>query len=95
MKQTPEQAAEYLYPYEKVTLARGNICLSCWRVKRDAFKAGAEWQKRQDELTWEDIKRIVKIADSMLTGTAWDAVEYPNEQKYYEEVLRRYKEEKK
>lgn len=60
-----------------------------------AAKAGAEWQKKQDELTWEDIKRIIQIADSMLTGTAWDAVDYPDEQKYYEQVLEKYKEEKK
>lgn len=72
----------------------GSMCSA-----RIGFVEGAEWQKKQDELTWEDIKRIVKIADLMLTGTAWDAIwdamEYPNEQKYYEEVLRRYKEEKK
>lgn len=44
------------------------------------------------ELTWEDVKAIVSIADSMLTHTAWDEIDYPDERKYYEEVLRRYNE---
>lgn len=42
------------------------------------------------ELTWEDVKAIVNIADSMLTHTAWDEIDYPDERKYYEEVLRRF-----
>lgn len=44
-------------------------------------------------LTWEDVKRIVEIADSMLTHTAWDDIDFPSEQAYYEEVLRRYKDQ--
>ena len=89
-----EQVAKYLYPYEKVTLARGNICLSCWKVKRDAFKAGAEWQKKQDELTWENIRQIVKIADMLLVDGD-NSKKFPEEQRYYEEILKLYKEEKK
>lgn len=45
-----------------------------------------------EELTWEDVKAIVNIADSMLTHTAWDEIDYPDEKKYYEEVLRRFNE---
>lgn len=44
----------------------------------------------KEKLTWEDVKAIVTIADSMLTHTAWDAIDWPDEQKYYEEVLRRF-----
>ena len=46
-------------------------------------------------LTWGDVKAIVTIADSMLTHTAWDEIEWPDEQKYYEEVLRRFNEQRK
>ena len=46
------------------------------------------------ELTWEDMKAIVNIADSMLTNTAWDEIDYPDERKYYDEVLRRFNEYK-
>ena len=53
-------------------------------------------QAEQDlALTLEDVKAIVTIADSMLTHTAWDAIDWPDEQKYYEEVLRRFNEQKK
>lgn len=46
----------------------------------------------KEKLTWEDVKAIVTIADSMLTHTAWDAIDWPDEQKYYKEVLRRFNE---
>ena len=49
----------------------------------------------REKLTWEDVKAIVTIADSMLTHTAWDAIDWPDEQKYYEEVLRRFNEQRK
>ncbi len=88
MNKTLEQAAEDKSLEEEARSWGGSCAV-------DAFKGGVEWQKKQDELTWEDIKRIIQIADSMLTGTAWDAVDYPVEQKYYEEVLKQYKEEKK
>ena len=42
------------------------------------------------ELTWEDMRSVVEIADEMLTGTAWDAINWPEPKKYYEEVLRRF-----
>lgn len=44
----------------------------------------------KEKLTLEDVKAIVTIADSMLTHTAWDTIDWPDEQKYYEEVLRRF-----
>ena len=124
MKQTLEQAAEE-WMHESDDDNGIPVTSWAWSDVIDAFKAGAERQKKQickdcpnrgnthsylqgyedgkksneqkkqDELTWEDIKRIIQIADSMLTGTAWDAVDYPDEQKYYEEVLKQYKEEKK
>lgn len=48
----------------------------------------------KEKLTWEDVKAIVTISDSMLTHTAWDAIDWPDEQKYYEEVLHRFNEQR-
>lgn len=55
---------------------------------------GYELAQQELELAWEDIKAIVQIADSMLTGTAWDAVEWPDEKEYYEQVLKKFNETK-
>lgn len=60
---------------------------------RDGFIKGYEQAEKDLALTPEDIKAIVTIADSMLTHTAWDAIDWPDEQKYYEEVLRRFNEQ--
>lgn len=38
-----KEKAENLYPDKKVVLARGNTCLSCGRVKRESFEAGANY----------------------------------------------------
>ena len=48
----------------------------------------------KEKLTWQDIKAIDGIIDSMLTYTAWDDVNWPDKQKFYEEVLKRYNEAK-
>ena len=53
-----------------------------------------EAEKEDLELTWQDVKNIVTIADSMLTHTAWDDIDFPDEQKYYETVLKRYNEKR-
>ena len=37
------EKSEDLYPDKKVVLARGNTCLSCGRVKRESFEAGANY----------------------------------------------------
>lgn len=38
-----KEKSENLYPDKKVVLARGNACLSCGRVKRESFEAGANY----------------------------------------------------
>ena len=35
------------YPDRKVVLGRGNTCLSCGRVQREACITGANWQKKK------------------------------------------------
>ena len=42
-----KKAANERYPDQSVVLGRGNTCLSCGKVQRDAFKAGAEWYRNQ------------------------------------------------
>ena len=42
MKSIKEMAGNR-YPDKKVVLARGNTCLSCGRVKRESFEAGANY----------------------------------------------------
>lgn len=64
-------------------------------LPRNCFRKGYEQAEKDLAVTWEDVKAITTIADSLLTGTAWDAVDWPDEQKYYEEVLKRFKEAKK
>ena len=64
---------------------------------QDAFILG--WnngQKRQDELTWEDIRQIVKIADMLLVDDIHinGRGQFPEEQRYYEEVLNVFNEQK-
>ena len=38
-------------------------------------------------LTWEDIKEIIQVSDSLLTGTAWDQITYPSEEDFYRASL--------
>lgn len=81
MKQTLEQEAEiYALDYadsEEITT---------WDMEC-AFKAGAEWQKQQDELTWEDIRNIYILIDRI------DRKKYPPiTVGFYEEILRQFNE---
>ena len=47
----------------------------------------------KQELTWQDIKRIVKIADDLLPGHDIEQLlsEFQTEEAYYKEVLKRFK----
>lgn len=58
-------------------------------------------EMKTQELTWQDIKRIVKIADDLIPCTPFVSVseqifadEFQTEESYYQEVLKRFKEEK-
>ena len=48
-----------------------------------------------EQLTIDDIKEIVVTADSLLTHTAWDDIDYPTEKSYYTDVLNMLKENAK
>lgn len=64
-----KEKSENLYPDKKVVLARGNTCLSCGRVKRESFEAGANYvleeiEKLLDEFfSFEDsliVRRVIE-----------------------------------
>ena len=66
-------------------------------IKKDFFDhLKQSWYKEGEingrySLTWEDIKRIVEIADSMLVPDTRDCIDcWDSEQAYYEEVLKKY-----
>ena len=49
--------------------------------------------ERANKLTWQDVKDIVTIADSMLVPDTCDCIDnWGSEQAYYEEVLHRFHE---
>lgn len=60
-----------------------------WDIEdmRAAVRFGAEWQKKQDELTWEDIRNIYILIDRI------DRKKYPPiTVGFYEEILRQFNE---
>lgn len=53
-----------------------------------------EKKKTKQELTWQDIKSIVNIADDLLPGHDTEQLlsEFQTEESYYQEVLKRFNE---
>lgn len=57
-----------------------------------------EKKKTKQELTWQDIKAIVNIADDILPDPRYKQdldTSFQSEEAYYKEVLRRFNEDKK
>lgn len=61
-----------------------------------------EKKKTKQELTWQDIKQIVKIADDLIPCTPFVSVseqifadEFQTEESYYKEILKRFMEAKR
>ena len=95
MSKRAKQAALKAYPPTYTTVKRHakrvqSELVDTHKPVRAIFQQGYEMAEKDLALTWKDVKKIVTIADSMLTYTAWDAVDWPDKQKYYEEVLRRF-----
>ena len=61
---------------------------------RATYQEGYEQAEKDNALTWEDVKRIVSIADMMMPNTALDKIafeaEFQTEEMFYKEVLKRY-----
>ena len=66
----------------------------CDDVCEDDMNYCESWEICTSRMNWEDIKKLDGIMDSMRTYTAWDAVDYPNDENFYKEVLKRFNEKK-
>ena len=66
-------------------------------TKRLGFVDGYHKAEKDLALTWQDIKRIVQIADDLLPGIDTMALlsEFQTEEAYYKEILKRFNETKK
>lgn len=64
-----------------------------WNIN-PAYVAGYEQAEKDLALTWEDIKRIVNIADDLLPGHDIEHLlsEFQTEEAYYKEVLKKFRE---
>lgn len=96
MSSRAEQRALEAYPRsvyepEHFVMSAPGMCNGFFRK---VFQRGYEQAEKDLALTWQDVRDIIVIADSMLTRTAWDDVEWPDEKVYYEEVLRKFKEQR-
>ena len=85
-----EEEALKLYPDKKVVLARGNTCLSCGRVRREAYINGYQQAEKDLALTWEDIRKI--CVQSVLVEV--DLGGLVSDERHYTEVLKRFKTQK-
>lgn len=63
------------------------------KFSREKFQEGYEQAEKDLALTWEDVKEIVRIADTMMDFDPNDRPEWMESDKaYYTEVLKRFKE---
>ena len=93
MSKRAEEAALKAYP--NILFPFTSLDLNAYR--REAFINGYETAEKDLALTWEDVKVITDIADKMMEeivphhSPEW----LETEEKYYTEVLKRFKEAKR
>ena len=63
-------------------------------TERSAFVKGYEQAEKDLALTWEDMRKIIRIDEEMIDDPEAHP-EWMEEQPFYEEMLRRFKEVKK
>lgn len=89
-----EEAANKAYPAEKAITGSyftgGFMTKDFNAEKRDCFIEGYEQAEQDLALTWQDIRRIVKIADAELGRHTQDELAEMGEGKYYETILEKY-----
>lgn len=62
-----------------------------WGSLSFGFEKGAKWADSHPNLTWQDIRRIVQIADEVIGEDAKMYCETPrSEEEYYEQVLKEF-----
>lgn len=87
-----EDAALRAYP--NVLFPFTPLDLNAYR--REAFINGYEAAEKDLALTWEDVKEIVRIADTMMDFDPHNRPEWLESDKaYYTEVLKRFNEARK
>lgn len=90
------EKAWLLYPDKKVVLARGYTCLSCGKVKREAYLEGYYQSQKDLALTWEDMRELHIIFTEVDVEIELGKIDIKTETLgYYQEVLKRFKNLKK
>ena len=59
-----------------------------------AYVKGYEQARKDLELFWRDVQRIVQIADNLCNNLEYDKIRDMGEQGYYTEILNRFNNEK-
>lgn len=88
-----EEAAYDAYPKKSAVSGVsmiGNNDRDDFKFQRDIFRRGYEQAEKDLALTWQDIRRIVKIADAELGRHTQDELAEMGEEKYYETILEKY-----
>ena len=83
-----EERAWKAYPYENGM--KGLICEN----SRQLFIQGYEQAEKDLALTWEDMRKIIRINEEMMDDPEAHP-EWMDEQPFYEEMLRRFNEGRK
>ena len=83
-----EERAHQAFPDTMIGLSPNLVM-----AHRDAYKRG--YKQAVKDFTWEDMKAIVDIADSMLVPGTKDCIDnWGSEEAYYQEVLKRFNEKR-
>lgn len=96
LKRFPEEMTRI--PYQDLIEAfGGKEYVDFNSMPRGYFQLGYEQAEKDLELTWEDVKKIVRIADYLMydAEALADTENRIGIQPYYEDVLRRFNEAKK
>ena len=80
-----EEIALSKYPVLKTELGDINY------LPRIGFIEGYSRAEKGNQLTWEDIKRVIEIADKLVSDNVNELIDN-GEEWYYKEVLKRFKE---
>ena len=92
-----EEAALKAYPPKRkeVSMTGAIYTVVGGDFERRIFQEGYETAEKDLALTWEDVKEIVRIADTMMDFDPHNRPEWMESDKaYYTEVLKRFKETK-
>ena len=97
MSKMSEKRAFETYPVvmRNDTVGMGmSVEMDANRYPRSKYLEGYEQAEKDLKLTWEEMKKIVLIADELTSGSFDDIKgRFPSEQSYYEEVTRLYYEQ--